>query len=261
VCDDASVWRRGEQQPGPGLVIAHRAGAALTDGDPVRGVRALVGGAAAMIEFDVRRTADGVLVVHHDPVAGGMALAGYRYADFQNAIHPPPPLRDLMAAAGSDLAFDVELKEAGYEQTVLETVLEFVSPERVVFTSFDDRVVAAVARGSAAVGVGLIVGARPRLRNPLAVLRDLFPFRRLEQCGGDFLVAHRRLLASGLTRRAMRRGVGLVVWGVDDPVAVDRLRHSPDVLGVITDSAFALLGVSSTRGVGETQAREEAGGL
>lgn len=214
-----------------------------------------------MIEFDVRRTVDGVLVVHHDPAAGGMRLAEHRYADIQSTIHPPPTLRDLMAAAGSDLAFDVELKEAGYEQTVLETVLEFVSPQRVVFTSFDDRVVAAVAGGSAAVGIGLIVGARPSLRNPLALLRDVFPFRRLEQCGGDFLVANRRLLASGVARRAMRRGVGLVVWGVDDPAAVDRLRHAPGVLGVITDSASALLGVSSARGVGETQACEEAGGL
>jgi hypothetical protein len=162
---------------------------------------------------------------------------------------------------GGDLAVDVELKEAAHEQIILKTVLEFVSPERAVFTSFDESVVAAVARRSEGVGVGLIVGARPRLSKPLGVLRDMFPFARLERCGGDFLVANRWLLTSGLAHRAMSAGVGLVVWGVDDPVAVERLRHSPGVLGVITDSASALLGASSAMGVRQAQACEEPGGL
>jgi glycerophosphoryl diester phosphodiesterase len=247
------MWKRGDRAPEHGVVIAHRAAASLAHGDPIAGLQALAKTATRMIEFDVRATADGVLVVHHDAEHRGMVLAKHRYADFERSGRPLVSLVDLLFAAKNEFALDIELKEPGYERLVVGTVLERVSPAKVAFTSFDDRVVAAIAGQQPEVGVGLILGRRAGPKTPWLALHDAFPFERLRRCGGDFLVPNNALLATGLARRALRRGVDLVVWGVDDPDTIERLRQGPGILGVITDSPQALLARPSTGGVREAQ--------
>ena len=54
-------------------VIAHRGAPRLARENTVESFRAAVGTGARGIELDVRRTADGELVVHHDPVLGRAA--------------------------------------------------------------------------------------------------------------------------------------------------------------------------------------------
>ena len=65
--DDALLRRSPE---GGALVSAH-AGA---EGEQILGLEhyeSAIASGADFIEMDVRRTADGVLVLHHDPVVGG----------------------------------------------------------------------------------------------------------------------------------------------------------------------------------------------
>jgi glycerophosphoryl diester phosphodiesterase len=237
------VWRRGDQQPHPGLVVAHRAGTGLSEGDPIAGVRRVVELGVPMVEFDVRSTSDHVLVVHHDARSGAMRIADQTYGELQRVGLAPPLLSDVLAAAEGRIALDVELKESGYERAVIDTVLQHAASDRVVLTSFDDETVGNLVRERAGVGVGLILGRIAGLITPWLIAQDVFPFRRFEACGADFLVPSRALLAAGLARRAARRGVGILIWDVNDPRAAQRLLASPDVLGVVTDSPTLLANV------------------
>ncbi|HXD53707.1 MAG TPA: glycerophosphodiester phosphodiesterase [Solirubrobacteraceae bacterium] len=239
------MWRRHEQQQpsGSGILVAHRAGAALTGGDPIAGLEKLAPTDVAMIEFDVRATADRALVISHDSVADGHVLAESRYEELVRRGSPPPLLEDLLGMANGRFSLDVELKESGYEREVVEAVLRRVPKERVVFTSFQDSVIASIAGLGLDVGTGLIVGRFAGARTPLVVLQDALPLGRLRRCGADFLVAHRRLLSTGLLRRARAHGYGVAVWGVEAAPEVERLLAEPGVLGVITDSPTLLRGV------------------
>jgi glycerophosphoryl diester phosphodiesterase len=237
------MWRRGESTSPAAIAIAHRAGAPLAPDDYAKALDALVKLGVEMVEFDVRRTADGVLVVHHDARASGMELSANTFEELAASGRRLITLDQFVKAAGGRLALDVELKEGGHEAQVLALVLAHSSARRVLVTSFRDEALTAVREAAPEVATGLLIGGWSNWHAPLAWLSDVFPFRRLDACQADVLVAGHRLLAwTGLARRARRRGVGVVAWTVNDRATYDSLRRTPGVLGVITDSERLMAG-------------------
>jgi glycerophosphoryl diester phosphodiesterase len=58
------------------------------------------------VEFDVRRTLDGVLVVHHDAVVEGMTVAATRQSDLPTYI--PTLAQSLLACRGVEINIDIK---------------------------------------------------------------------------------------------------------------------------------------------------------
>ncbi|HET7427960.1 MAG TPA: glycerophosphodiester phosphodiesterase [Gaiellales bacterium] len=193
------------------LVCAHRGSSAyLPENSADAFVSAIAMGADA-IETDVRRTPQGRLVLAHDPLPA----------------QPSPDLvelGDLVALAAGRIRLDVELKEAGYEQEVLEVLTP--QPEGLLVTSFLPEVVTAIRALDPTVRTGLILG--PWDESPDR-------FARADDCGAEVLVPHVDLLDDGLRDEAVRRRQPLVVWTVNDRDALARLIADPAVGCVITD--------------------------
>jgi glycerophosphoryl diester phosphodiesterase len=237
-----SVWERGSLGASRAILVAHRGGASVGSGDPVAGVRRLVELGVEMVEFDVRATADEVLVVYHAAAVDGVRLRDMSYTELARSGGSVPTLETFLEAAGGGIALNVELKEPGYERAALAAVLARVSADRVVVTSFHKAALSTVKKLAPKVATGLLVGRRAGWRTPAYLLRDVFPFGRLEDCHADFLAPHRHLLAIGLVGRAQRRGLRLLVWTVNDVAEVEQLRTEPAVLGIVTDSPELLAG-------------------
>jgi len=154
-----------------------------------------------MVEFDVRRTVDDVLVVVHDP------LPPVRYADLDPT---PPRLEEVVATCAGRIALDVELKEAGMEREVLE----LVAAASFVVTSFLPEVVSAVKElAPPRIRVGLLLAAG-------AETWDIGP--------ADFLAPHYTLLDRDLPDE-------LVVWTVNDEADLEQCLGDSRVAAVITD--------------------------
>jgi glycerophosphoryl diester phosphodiesterase len=218
------------------LVVAHRGGASLADGDVMEGIRRLVGHGVEAAEIDVRRTADGTLVVHHDADWRGLRLDRTTYDELRERDAPVRPLDDVLAAAAGRLTIDAELKESGYEAEIVAALLERVAPSRLILTSFLDEVVRCVKAEAPEVRAGLLVGTR----SPRRLLADVFPFDRIQRCGADFLAPSLDLLATGLGRRARRRGVPLLLWTEEDAAGLGRRLAEPGLIGVVTDAQLAV---------------------
>jgi glycerophosphoryl diester phosphodiesterase len=233
------MWQRARKLDDRPLLVAHRGGTTLAGGDPISGVRRAADLGVAMVEFDVRALADGTLVVYHDAAAAGVRLSSAT-SDQLAARGIRLATLDEFLAAAKTLALDVELKETGYEAQVVEVLRGHADLERVVVTSFSDAAIAEVKRLAPTLGTGLIVGSRASLVRPWRLVGDIFPFRRLAACDADFLAPSRTLLATGLAHRAARRGVRLLVWGVNDPRQIARYLADPRFLGVVADRVDAL---------------------
>jgi glycerophosphoryl diester phosphodiesterase len=94
-------------------VIAHRgASAAHPPGNTVAALAAAGPLGATWVELDVRRTADGVLAVHHDPhTADGLLLGAAAFADLPDDI----PNLDAALDACRGLGVNVEIKNSPEE--------------------------------------------------------------------------------------------------------------------------------------------------
>jgi glycerophosphoryl diester phosphodiesterase len=194
------------------LVVAHRGASLLAPENSLEAYEKAIEVGADMIEFDVRRTVDGVLVAVHDP------LPAVSYDELQPR---PPRLEEVVALCAGRIALDVELKEAGYE----EEALRIAAPAELVVTSFLPEVVAAAKRLRPDARVGLLLAAEAEV--PAVV-------------DADFLAPNVALLDRGAVE-----GDGLVVWTVNDEPRLARYLADPRVAAVITDDPVLALAVRS----------------
>ena len=202
------------------LVIGHR-GASHDFAENT--VDAFVGAleqGADWVELDVRRTVDGVLVVHHDPVlADGRVIAELQHRAIPSSV---PTLHDAFAAMGH-MGVNVEIKnspgEPGYDpsgsiahQTV--EVIEIVSDGRDVLVSCFDLTTLDIVRAAApdlATGYLVLSTEEPADAVGLAVSSGHGAVNPWDPCVSSESVA-----------RAHAAGVAVNVWTVDDP---DRIRQ------------------------------------
>ncbi|HTU28103.1 MAG TPA: glycerophosphodiester phosphodiesterase, partial [Solirubrobacteraceae bacterium] len=181
------------------------------------------------VELDVRRTADGRLVVVHDQRIGVTPVGRLTGEQLRERLAPgqAPELDAVLATLASRRGLvDIELKEDGYVGDAMAAVARHLTAERYVVTSFLDAVLPQVRDAVPEARTGLLLAAR----RPARTLE-----RRVEQVAPDFLALHTTLARTGLLEFAARRGLPAWVWTVNEPRLLRALLADPRVQAVITD--------------------------
>ena len=183
------------------------------------------------VELDVRRSADGALVVHHDAAIGGLGAI----ADLAvSALPVEVPLLAAAMGACEGLVVNVEIKndpaEPGHDPTdalarqVIDELGELGWLGRVLISSFDLATIEAVRRVDDRVPIGWLLD--PRRPAPSG--------REVAERGFDALHPHHLATDEALVESAREHGLAVNVWTVDDPAEMDRMaRLGVDIL--ITD--------------------------
>src|ERR1700693_1295457 len=119
------------------LISAHRGGLAVDGVSAADRYRHAIELGVDFFEFDVRRTSDGVTVIHHDDdTASGRAVSEFTYRELAEELGPESLTFDQLldvAAGRGGLHFD--LKEAGYEAEIVRTVLDRSPLDRLLITA------------------------------------------------------------------------------------------------------------------------------
>jgi len=202
---------------------------------------ALVSG-AEYAEFDIRRTADDVLVIYHDAAAGraGPRLGDVGYQELcDRAGYPVPRAEDVMQLLGGRLAGHLDLKETGYEERVISLALAAFGAGNFVATTLEDVSVRRIKQAFPAVRTALSLGRdlQPIPRHRWAEVRrgELFPLRRLRACGADLAAVNYKLARLGVLSSCARHGIPAMVWTVDADELIDRFVTDPRIAVLITN--------------------------
>jgi glycerophosphoryl diester phosphodiesterase len=208
------------------LVIAHRGAWGKAGQNTLAAFEAAIDLGADVIEFDVRRTRDGRLVVHHDARAAGIATSRLDYEELSARVggSRPPLLEEVLELARGRIAVDVELKEAGYVSQALEALGAF-GFESCVLTSFLDGVVREAKLTAPELAAGLLVAFGPRGSI----------MRRVRASRADFVGLARRAATAPTLTHAAGEEMPCLVWTINDVHELDRYLRHPAVRGVITD--------------------------
>jgi glycerophosphoryl diester phosphodiesterase len=196
------------------------------------------------VELDVRRTADGALAVHHDPVVPGVGpVAELRRADLPSHI---PLLAEALAAC-TGLTVNIEIKnlpgEPGFDPDervaadVAALVVEGAWASSVVISSFWPPTLEAVRRAHPDLATGLLLASWSDPAQAVAAA--------LER-GCAALHPHRDLVSRPLVDQAHRAGLAVAAWTVDDAPQLSAMAAA-GVDTVITDDvalARALVGAA-----------------
>lgn len=222
--------------PPPPRIVAHRGASATHPENTIEAFLAACDAGADGVELDVRRTADDVLVVHHDAsLADGRLLRRTTAAELPTSV---PTLAEALEACG-DLWIDIEIKnlpsdpdydaEQGVSLAVAAMVSAYGVNDRVLVSSFDMATLDRLRRVDPTIPTGWLVFSGS---SPSQYVDRVAAHRH------DAIHPHDLLVDPAFLRRARDAGLEVTVWTVDDP---DRLRELAGwgVDGIITNDPAA----------------------
>ncbi|MFN8379056.1 MAG: glycerophosphodiester phosphodiesterase family protein [Anaerolineae bacterium] len=241
---------------GRALTFGHRGARAYAPMNTIPSFELALEMGAHGIEFDVRRSKDGVLVLLHDPgvdeTSNGhgnvadLTFAELRELDFGSWFNPKyagtqiPTLDELFETVGKQFLMNVEIKcehlaSEGIEQQVADTIARHGLADRILISSFNPFVVKRSAMVMPHILRGLLVEEatpfdRIRLLRSLEIraLHPYFPY-----IDADYM------------QKARALGLAVNTWTVNDPAEAQRLAEL-GVSTVITDMPDVILAALGT---------------
>jgi glycerophosphoryl diester phosphodiesterase len=217
--------------------VGHKGADLIAPGNTLESFQAALDNGVHMIEFDVLPTADGRLVLAHDPVD----------AASRECVTLEEGLEHFAGAAYADVELDVDLKSTGYEAEVVEALERHGLIERSLVTSTYLSTMDRLGELNPRIRRGL---SAPRAKRDytksmfapvvlglLLLWRQLLPVqaRWLLRTGRvEALMVHFLLASPALVRAVHGEGGQVYVWTVDDEARIEQL-ESMGVDGVITN--------------------------
>jgi len=240
------------------LVIAHRGASAYAPENTMPAFELAVRQGADMLELDVQRSADGVLVVFHDDTTERWdgrrrlmttcTLAELQALDIAGA--QVATLAEVCAFARERaVRLNVEIKGLGIGGQVAHMLRDERVEDLVLISSFEAGALREVAASSRLPRAYLMGNDtyRPDVR-----LREAWPFVALRRLGAAAWHPSSQLpLLTWLIPRVRRAGYAVNVWTVDDVAAMRQL-IALGVDGIIANVPDVLRGVLQENGKRKT---------
>ncbi len=240
-------------RPGP-AIIAHRGGAPGEVENSAAAFRHAIAAGIDMVECDLRRTADGAVVLLHDerirlgerrvPVARA-TLAEIR------AAHPwALTLDEFLDTFGERTCYNLDVKVPGIERDALAALSARRLTGRALFSTGSVRVLRRLGEATGALGLGLsrgsLVTSVPRPLSGLAAAGmrwGIFPllWLILPLAPANAVMLQHRIVTPRLVRWLHGQGYRVFAWTVDDPAEAERLARL-GVDGIATNDPVWLMG-------------------
>lgn len=192
--------------------------------------RALVAGCDGL-EFDLRHSADGRVVVHHDDQLrfhGAAVPVGETSLRALRRLHPALATFEQVLRRYREVAWlDCELKTAAAASGVVEALRRWPPQRGCVVSSFDPDVLATVAQ---------LAPELPRCLN----LRRPCAWKRLRAAEVSWVAPHQAACTAWSVRRMRAMGWRVLVWTVNHPGRM-RLLARAGADAIVSDDPYLLV--------------------
>ena len=224
------------------LVIGHRGASAYAPENTIRSFELARSQGADMVELDVQRSSDGVLIVFHDDTTerwNGLkrTVGSYSYDELLELDIGGERIATLEEtcafASETGMQLNVELKQPDIVGPTVEMLRAHGIVEQTVISSFYHAALVALHQEAPDVRGAYLMGNdsyRPDVR-----ARELWPFFQLQQVGAYAWHPYWKLpMLDKVLPLVRQAGYRVNVWTVNDPVVAKRLTEL-GATGIITD--------------------------
>ena len=244
-------------EPSRFLNIGHRGACAYAPENTAVSIEEAISRCADMVEFDLRQTADGIIVLFHDrtvatrtgkrvpvsrmsfpelfDIAG---VAGYRLSTFE----------EILREFGSRIPLDIEIKVRGFEEKVIHLLKNYPPAFEPVISSFVPGVIEGINRLDHSIDTALVLGYS-KIPHLNIFARPLVG-RLISKVGVDSVHLHRSLVSRHVLGKLFTLGAKVYIWTVNAPEEMTRLLKT-GVDGIVTDTPDVLYDIC--RNLAESQ--------
>lgn len=217
------------------LIIAHRGDTTSAVENTIESFKNAIRKGADMIEFDVRRTKDGVFIAHHGRAIGRKSIKATNWEEIEKINRQRsiavPKLEDVLEIAKGKIKLDIEIKESGHETEIMEMVLQHLDCQDFIVTSFNDFSIKKIKERYPKARTGLLLSIKKSKRK----LSELLASRKQILNPADYFVSSSSLARLGFRERAKKYGKRFIVWGVNSRRMMKKMLEDDRVEGIITD--------------------------
>jgi len=222
------------------LKIGHRGAKAYKTENTLESFSKAIELGANAIEFDVRRSKDARLIISHDDNLNKVYGKDVRVNEA--TLNDLKQLTDnrivtleegLRFIGGKVEKILIELKEAGYEQVVLDLIAKENLRERVIVVSFLEAALARVRELDAIIETGLIY-TKPKK-----------PIETALRLNAQYLVSLYRFMHRRNIAKAHKSNLKVIVWTINTKKEAEEY-FAKDVDGIASDKPDILQGISSS---------------
>jgi glycerophosphoryl diester phosphodiesterase len=173
-------------------------------------------------EFDVRRTADGRALICHDPTIREIEIARAGPSELTDL----PDLDQVLARYHASAFLDIELKVAGLEHAVLQSLRSHPPQRGYVVSSFLPEVLLALHKLDDRLTLGLLCETQPQLAN--------WPRQPVQ-----YVLPHHTLMNIDLRRKLQSEKRQVFTWTVNRKASMLQFQEM-GVDGIISDDTRTL---------------------
>lgn len=239
------------------LRMGHRGAAAYATENTLSSIQAALACGVDMVEMDIRRTKDGLLVLAHEPFIKGLghrvSVRRSTYAQLQQVClaggEMVPTLEAALTFIKGKAKINLDLKEAGLETDVVGLVKRLQLENQVMISGLNKRSLRKIKQLNPNLYVTLsfpssmfirlyymrwlqpllhYLAHRHRAMSPVHfMMRQILPFtlKRLANEQIDAVIIRAPFISSKLVDVAHRKEWKLYAWPADAPSEVEKLRQ------------------------------------
>ncbi|MEA3329700.1 MAG: glycerophosphodiester phosphodiesterase [Nanoarchaeota archaeon] len=217
------------------MIVAHRGATDFEKENTIKAFEKAIKLEAEMVEFDVRKTKDNILIIMHNEEIDGFKInqLNYKEVEEKTNFHVPKFDEALKLLAGKT-KINIELKEVGYETEVLEKTLKYFSEDEIIISS---KYVSCLIRTKENYNIKtcLILGLNKFEKMSLFI--GIFPKEKVKNSGADFLAINQLFANSNFLKNANTYNKQVFVWDVKTRESMNRFLKEKNIAGIITKNS------------------------
>lgn len=219
------------------LVIAHRGASAYERENTLEAFQKAIDLNADMVEVDIRKTKDNILIAHHNSRIKGTKIKSLTYKEVQSRTDfHVPTFEEVLKATKGKIKLDADIKDKGYGNEAANLILKYFKTKDFVMTSEYGQPLKEIKAHHSDIKTGLILKKkRPRnwlLFTPLG----FFPKSRIDNVQADFIVPDWRFVNKAFLKQAEEYNIPIFIWPVNNKDLFNRFQKIDIVQGIITSN-------------------------
>ncbi|MHA1786205.1 MAG: glycerophosphodiester phosphodiesterase [Candidatus Helarchaeota archaeon] len=219
------------------LIIAHRGASRFEFENSMSAFKKAVKLGADMIETDVQKTKDGVLVLNHDNslyhatgkrrLISKLTHAELKKLKLKNG-EPIVTVDDLLSELKNKIKFNLEIKTHNIEKKVLFLVKSHDLLDDVIFSNFSLKSIKRIKNIEPKAHVAFLTIF------PYRILQTFFPMKKLVKIGIEALNPLHNVVSDGLIKNVHQHDMKIYPWTINNKKRILYLKEK-EVDGVFTD--------------------------
>ena len=217
------------------LIISHRGKISLGSPENVLiGIQEAIELGVDMVEFDVRRTKDGFLICHHDATIEDKMVSDLNFRDIKKLKKSTCKLEEVIDICKDKVGVNLEIKEKGFEDRVVDKLRANFSYDKIFVTSFSSSVIRKVKSLDPKITAGLLIGDAINYQVFYKILKEAIFMSEFYYSKADFISPFYKIYEMGLMKKFESLGIPIQLWTVNDLVFLKDLINS-DIQSIVTD--------------------------